>query len=173
MRAMANAVHLDSSLTFVPASMLKQGPKNVIGSEVFESEDQHLILRDSKLANSIRDFAMRDGLAITKIPVGAADNNTPVEFFWLDVKKNKKEVAKLAKLLGRRWLEVVQKSELAREEADGNLLSTEVTAAIEAVENMIDLRRFIVNGTNGSVLSKKKRAILLFHHSLANAPVPA
>lgn len=167
---MVPAVHLDSSLTFVSASMLKQGSKSVILPEVFGSEDQHLIIRDQELATLLQEFALREGMGIAKIAVGAADSNTPVEFFWLDVKKNKKEIAKLSKLLSRYWLTLVQKSELAREDAGCNLLSPDLTAAMGALENMIELRRFLVNGTNPDMLTKKKRPILLFHHLRANAP---
>ena len=97
----------------------------------------------------------------------------PPEFFYLDVKKNKKEMAKLSKLLGRAWLEVIQEAELARDEADGNLLSPDVTGPLDNVENMIAIRRFISNGTDPSMLAKKKRTVLLFHHSRENAPRPA
>ncbi len=169
---MMNVVHLDASLTLVPPAMLKPGPKSVIGTEVFSSEDQHLIIRDAELTRALRDFAMREGMAMATIPVGSSDENTPVEFFYLDVKKNKKEMARLSKLLGRRWLQVMQNAELARDEADGNLLSADVTGPLDAVENLIEVRRFIVNGTDPSVLAKKKRTVLLFHHSRENAPRP-
>jgi hypothetical protein len=99
-----------------------------------------------------------------------ASSAEPVEFFCLDVKKNKKETAKLSKLLSRRWLQVVQEAELARQDADGNLLAPEVTAALAAVENVICIRRFLANGTDPTMLAKKKRTVLLFHHTLANAP---
>jgi hypothetical protein len=170
---MTNLVHLDSSLTLVPAAILKPGPKSVIGSDVFGSADQHLIIRDADLTQALRDFAMREGMAVATIPVGSSDEKTPVEFFYLDVKKNKKEMAKLSKLLGRAWLEVIQEAELARDEADGNLLSPDVTGPLDNVENMIAVRRFISNGTDPSMLAKKKRTILLFHHSVENAPRPA
>lgn len=170
---MTNFVHLDLSLTFAPAAILKPGPKSVIGSDVFGSEDQHLIIRDADLARSLRDFAMREGMAVATIPVGASDDKTPVEFFYLDVKKNKKEVAKLSKLLGRRWLAVIQNAEVARDDADGNILSADLTGPMDAVENLIEVRRFIVNGTDPSMLTKKKRTVLLFHHSRENAPRPA
>ena len=90
----------------------------------------------------------------------------------MDVKKGKKETAKLAKLLSRRWLEVLQAAELARDEAGGNVLATGVTPAIDAVENLIGVRRFISNGTDPTILAKKKRTVLLFHHTLTNAPEP-
>jgi len=32
-------------------------------------------------------------------------------------------------------------------------------------------RRILVNGSDPSILSKKKRSVLLFHHTVANAPV--
>jgi hypothetical protein len=152
--------------------MLKQRPGDVIGPEVFASEDQHIIIDDAELAGSMRDFAMREGMAIIKVPVGSPDENTPVEFFWLDVKRHKKEMAKLGKLLSRRWLEVLQKAELARNEADGNLLASDVTSALNAVEHIIDVRRFFTNGTDPTTLAKKKRTVLLLHHTLANAPEP-
>jgi hypothetical protein len=166
------AIHLNSSLTFVPATMLKQRPGNVIGPNVFASKDEHIIVADTKLANSIRDFAMREGMAIAKIPVGTPDDHTDVEFFWLDVKKNKKEMSKLGKLLSRRWLELLHDAELAREDDGGNLLSPDVTEAVDAIEHMIELRRFVSNGADPTMLSKKKRTVLLFHHTLANAPDP-
>jgi hypothetical protein len=166
------AIHLNTSLTFVPTTLLRQRPGNVIGPNVFASKDEHIIIGDTKLANSMRDFAMREGMEIAKVPVGSPDDHTDVEFFWLDVKKNKKEMSKLGKLLSRRWLEVLQDAELAREDAGGDLLSPEVTEAVVAVEHMIELRRFVSNGTNPTMLSKKKRNVLLFHHTLANAPEP-
>jgi hypothetical protein len=167
------AIHLSSSLTFVPATMLKQRPGGVIGPNVFASHDEHFIVADTKLANSMRDFAMREGMAIAKVPVGSTDDHTDVEFFWLDVKKNKREMGKLGKLLSKRWLEVVQEAELAREDANGNFLAPEVTEAVGAVGHMIELRRFVSNGTDPTMLSKKKRNVLLFHHTLANAPEPS
>jgi hypothetical protein len=167
------AIHLNSSLTFVPATMLRQRPSStLIGENVFASNDEHIIVADTKLANCMRDFAMREGMAIATIPVGSTDNHTDVEFFWLDVKKNKKEMAKLGKLLSRRWLELLYDAELAREDAGGNLLGPEVTKAVDAIEHMIELRRFVSNGTDPTMLSKKKRNVLLFHHTLANAPEP-
>ena len=167
---MTDAVHLQSSLTFVPPTMLKGRPGDVIDADAFASEDQHIILNDTDLAASLRDFAMREGMALAKIAVGSKEDSTPVEFFWLDVKKNKKEVTKLTRLLSRRWLESIQEVELAREDADGNLLAPEITSALGAIESMINVRRFLANGTEPSILSKKKRTVLLFHHTLANAP---
>jgi hypothetical protein len=164
------AVHLDSSLTFVSATMLRQRPSDVIGPDVFASEDQHIIIGDAKLAGAMRDFAMREGMAIAKIAVGSPDENTAVEFFWLDVKRNKKEMAKLGKLLSRRWLEVLHEAELARDEAGGDLLAPDLTPAMSAVEDMINVRRFFTNGADATMLSRKKRTVLLFHHTLANAP---
>ena len=68
---------------------------------------------------------MSEGMVLAT--VGSKEENTPVEFYYLDVKKNKKEMAKLAKLISRRWLEAIQEAELARDDADGDLLSDEVT----------------------------------------------
>ena len=82
-------------------------------------------------------------------------------------------MAKLAKLISRRWLDAIQAAELARDGADGNLLFDDVTASINAVENVITLRRFIANGTEPSVLARKKRTVLLFHHTIENAPRPS
>jgi len=71
--------------------------------------------------------------------------------------------------LSRRWLRVVQEAEFARQDADGNLLAPEVAPALAAVENVISIWRFLANGTNPDMLAKKKRTVLLFHHTLANA----
>lgn len=164
------SVHLDSSLTFIPPTMLRQRPGDVIDVSVFADADQHIILRDSELASCLREFAMREGMALAKVPVGSKDENTPVEFFWMDVKRSKKEVGRLAKLIGRRWVLAMYEVELARDENDGNFLSPAVTPAMSALENLVEVRRFLANGIDPSMLSKKKRSVLLFHHTLANAP---
>lgn len=170
---MTQAVHLESSLTFVPPATLKPGSKNLVDADTFADADQHSLIRDADFAQALRDFAMSEGMALATIRVGSKEENTPVEFYYLDVKKNKKEMAKLAKLISRRWLEAIQEAELARDDADGDLLSDDVTDALSSVENIIALRRFIVNGTEPGMLTRKKRTVLLFHHTLENAPRPS
>jgi hypothetical protein len=103
------------------------------------------------------------GEKTVKIPVGDPEDNELVEFSLLDLKK-KVEIAKLSRLLARRWLEVMHAAELARYDANGDLLEPEVTSALAAVENLIAIRRFLANGAIGS------RPILLFHHALMNSP---
>lgn len=170
---MTQPIHLESSLTFVQPAALKAGPKNRIDADVFADPDQHTVLRDARFAQSLRDFAMREGMGIATIPVGAKDDRTPVEFYFLDVKKNKKEMAKLAKMVSKRWLEAIQETELAREDAGGDLLSDDVTGSLDAVQSVVGLRRFLANGIQPSVVARTKRSILLFHHTLENAPRPS
>jgi hypothetical protein len=145
-----------------------KGDGSVIGDDVFASEDLHFILHDARLADLTYAFAKMFEMPKKKIPVG--EDSTPVQFYWLDVKKNKKEMAMLGKLLCRNWLEVVHEVELARLNVDGNLFAPEVTPALAAVENVIAIRRFLANGTNPTILKKTKCPILLFHHTIANAP---
>jgi hypothetical protein len=151
---------LQSSFTLVPDTMVKPGSKGVIGMDVFSSEDQHIILHDAELAESMREFALREMQTI-KIPVGDKTSAEAVEFFWLGVTKAK--MAKISTLLSQRWHWVVLRVTLAREEA-GNMLAPEVTPALAAVENLIAIRRFLANG-----MLKTKR-VLLFHHTMTNSP---
>ena len=164
-------IQMESSFTFVAASMLKEAAGSVIDSKTFGSPDEHNILRDDALADDLRAFAMAN-LPLARIKVGSREHNSAVEFFVLDAKKNKKELLVLKKLIGRRWLDLSYQLELTRYAANGDLFSDEVTEPIGAIENLIELRRFISNGTSSTLLTKQKRNILAFHHSASNAPQP-
>jgi hypothetical protein len=164
--------HLDTSFTTVSPTVLKQPSSKPINSDDFADEDIHFIVRDRVLANRLSEFAMASGFGISKVAVGSKETHTAVEFYSLDLKKNKKEVAKLFKLITVRWLEALQAAEMKRETEDGNLFSSALTEDVDTIVELASLRRYLLNAADPSVLSKKKRTVLLFHHRSDNAPRP-
>lgn len=166
---MSQMVHLESSLTLVTPALLAQKSFIPIGDEIFASRDEHVILRDEVLADALRKMAM-GGLPFQKLPVGSKENFTGVEFFVLDLKKSKKELVEFKKLITLRWLDALYSTETAREECNGDLFAAEMAPAFNRLQDSIDLRRFLANATDMTMMAKKKRTILLFHHIKANAP---
>ena len=109
-------------------------------------------------------------MATAKVPVKTNSHAEKVEFFWLDVKKDKKIVQQLNKLLAVHWVQLLWRFEKEREQWSGDMLSAHLNEAAADIEEFIKLRRFLRDGTDPDNLKKAKRSVLLFHHSDANAP---
>ena len=77
---------------------MKDVEKPQISEETFGSTDEHVTIDDDGLAEAVRALAMRE-MATAKVPVKTNSHAEKVEFFWLDVKKDKKIVQQLNKLL--------------------------------------------------------------------------
>ncbi|MEQ1694334.1 MAG: hypothetical protein ABL901_00700 [Hyphomicrobiaceae bacterium] len=168
---MANAAHLETSLTVVNPNVLKNLGKPSINELTFAASDQHFIIEDQELASAFRALAMEE-MAITKLPVGDATNYESVEFFWFDVKKPKPVVARIRKILAQRWIALLWAFEKQREECVGDVLSIELNQASADIEAFIDLRRFLLEAFEPEIVRKSKRSVMLFHHNAANAPQP-
>lgn len=166
---MSQAIHLDTSLTFVTPKALTGAPGSIIGATTFGSKHEHCVLSDEPTAEFLRSVGMAE-LGFAKVLVGSKDHPESVEFFAIDVKRNKKLVDRLRKFLTVRWVELVAAFEKKRAEGDGDALSVELNEAAGAIESFIELRRFLNNGTDPEGLKKSKRTVLLFHHSSTNAP---
>lgn len=164
-----NAIHLNTSLTFAPAGVLKAHTKPLLGETTFGDRHQHFVISDPVLAGNLRIFAMEE-LALVKALVGSPSTNEMVEFFFLDVKKAKRELPRLESILSRRWLELLHVFEIERNSTRGCVLDIKLNSAGAAIEEFLQLRRFLVNGFDPELLKKKKRSLLLFHHADANAP---
>ena len=108
-------------------------------------------------------------LKTSQVLVGSREQPIQVEFFSLDLKKDKAAVAKLEKLVTRQWRRVINEFELARDDATDILVDT-LNGPANAIEAWIALRRFLSNALNPDVIRKTKRSVLLFHHEDANAP---
>lgn len=162
-------IHLDTSLTFAPAGVLKPHSKPLLGAATFQDSQEHIIISDPIISGSLRKFAMEE-FAIAKVLVGSASTSEFVEFFYLDVKKAKRELPRLEVILSRRWLDLVHEFEVERNSCRGEVLGSHLNSAAAAIEAFLGLRRFLINGFNPEMLKKKKRNILLFHHADANAP---
>ncbi len=167
---MATPMHLETSFTFVTPKTMKDTEKPHISEETFGS-DEHTTIDDDGLAEALRSLAMQE-MATAKVPVKTNSHAEKVEFFWLDVKKDKKTVQKLNKLLAAHWVQLLWHFEKARDECDSNMLSAGLNEAAADIEEFIKLRRFLRDGTDSDNLKKGKRSVLLFHHSDANAPAP-
>ena len=168
---MMNAMHLETSFTFVTPNVIKNVQKPQITEQTFAAAGEHITIDDASLAASLRTLAMED-MPLIKLPVGLNSHAENVEFFWLDVKKGKKTVEKIKKMLALRWIQIIWRFEQSREECNGDLLSTNLNEAAADIESFIQVRRFLLEGVDSENLQKKKRSVLLFHHSEGNAPRP-
>jgi hypothetical protein len=166
---MTAAVHLETSLTFVTPKVMKDEAKPHINEETFADPGEHASFGDEELAATLRGFAMKE-MSLVKVPVGMNGSAEKVEFFWLDVKKDKKAVQKLNKIMATRWVDLLWQFEKTREECGSDILSATLNDAAANIDEFLNLRRFLGEGTNPEVLKKGKRSVLLFHHSDANAP---
>jgi hypothetical protein len=164
---MSQAIDLDTTLIFVNRSAIDKPKEYLISADDFADPDRSLSIRDEAVAEKLRSFAMQE-MALIKIAVGAP--NSAIEFFHLDLKRDKKAVAKLESLCSMVWLRANQKLERVREETKETFFSATLTGPIDAVVRAAELRQFLVNATNKRVQTKTGRSILLFHHSEANAP---
>jgi hypothetical protein len=138
-----------------------------IGQDEFDDADRSLRIWNGAVADALRSFAMKE-MPTKKLAVG--DPKSVVEFFTLDLRKDKKAVAKLINLCSLIWLRAKQDVEFVREESGEDFFSAVLTDPIDAVVHAAELRRFLVNATNKKMMTKTKRTILLFHHTEANAP---
>jgi hypothetical protein len=166
---MSMIASLENSLTFVPANAIKAPDKPLVDERTFANAAEHFILYDADLVKRFHKLAMTE-MAITKIAVGSAASHEKVEFFWLDVKRDKKVIEKLRRIISQHWIKMLYQMEAAREEVGGNILAPELAKHANAIEGWIRLRRFLCEGADAEILRRKKRTILLFHHSRANAP---
>jgi hypothetical protein len=164
---MPKPIDLDTTLIIVNRSALAKANGYLISSEDFEDPDRSLPIRNARVADMLRVFAMQE-MRVTKLAVG--DTKALVEFFSLDIKQDKKAVAKLQKVSSLAWLHAIHAAELAREESEEGFFSAALTSSIEDVVRAAELRRFLVNATNNRMMTKTGRTVLLFHHSDANAP---
>jgi hypothetical protein len=164
---MTTVASLDSTVLLVKPSALAKLSEYPIGQDEFADADRSLRIWNEAVAHALRSFAMEE-MSIRKLPVG--DPKSVVEFFALDLRKEKKAVAKLAKLCSLIWLRAKQDVEFVREESEEDFFSTVLTDSIDAVVQAAELRRFLVNATNKTMMTKTKRTILLFHHVEVNAP---
>jgi hypothetical protein len=164
---MMRVASLDSTIMLVKPDALAKQSEYVIGQDEFADAEHSLRIGNEVVAHALHSFAMEE-MSIKKLPVG--DPRSVVEFFTLDLRKEKKAVAKLAKLCSVIWLRAKQDVEFVREESGADFFSTVLTDPIDAVVQAAELRRFLVNATNKTMMTKTKRTILLFHHIEANAP---
>jgi hypothetical protein len=163
--------HLETSLTFAPPAAITSHAKPLLDVNTFRDEHEHFVITDPVLASRLKKLAMEE-MALAKVLVGSPTNMDAVEFFWIDVKKAKKEIAKLQKVVSQRWIELLFEFEMKRNSIGGSLLTSDLSREAASIEKFLQLRRFLLNGLHPNVLKKKKRTILLFHHLDANAPRP-
>jgi hypothetical protein len=168
---MRNEAHLETSLTFAPPGAITPHSKPLLDADTFRDEHEHFVISDPVLASRLKKLAMQE-MSLAKVLIGSASIKDAVEFFWIDVKKAKKEIAKLQKLMSQRWVELLFEFEMKRNANSGSVLTSDISQEAAALEKFLLLRRFLLNGLHPNVLRKKKRSILLFHHLDANAPRP-
>lgn len=166
---MTLTAHLETSFTFVTPNVLKKLEKAQVNEQTFQSQDEHFVLGNDALGEIINRFALQE-LPLVKIPVGSPDHAEIVEFYALDAKKNKKESDALKKLLSKHWIDLLWSFEGARQDNLGDVTTLNINAEASALEGFLLLRRFLVTGLDPEFISKKKRSILLFHHTAGNAP---
>jgi hypothetical protein len=164
---MSNGIDLDTTLILVNRSAVSKPNECLIVAADFADPDRSLSIRDEAVAEMLRSFAMQE-MGLIQLAVG--DPGSPVEFFHLDLRHDKKAVSKLESLCSMIWLRANHELELVREQTRKNFFSDTLTGPIDAVVRAVELRRFLVNATNKRVQAKTDRSILLFHHSEANAP---
>ena len=160
---------LENSLTFAPVNAIKAPDKPIIDERTFANAAEHFILHDTDLSQQFHKLAMTE-MALAKVAVGSATSHEKVEFFWMDIKKDKNVIKKIKRIVSQHWIKILYQMEAAREETDGNILAPELAKHAAAIEGWIRLRRFLCEGTDAEILRRKKRTILLIHHSHANAP---
>jgi hypothetical protein len=166
---MLSTIALKTSFTLIPPPPSKPSARPLIVDDVaLGDHDQHLVLPTGDFADALRKLAMEE-LKPTQIRVGSKEANYPVEFFVLDLKRDKVAVAKLKKIVTRHWRRVVNNFEIARDET-GDIFSDTLSGAANEIEEWITLRRFLSNALNPELIRKSKRSVLLFHHEDANAP---
>jgi hypothetical protein len=164
---MSGAIDLDTTLIIVNRSAISKPKECLIVAADFADPDRSLPIRDEAVADMLRSFAMQE-MGVIQLPVGEPDST--VEFFHLDLQRDKKAVIKLESLCSMAWLRANHELERVREETKENFFSATLTGPIDAVAGAAELRQFLVNATNKRVQTKTGRSILLFHHSEANAP---
>lgn len=126
------------------------------------------MLTSQELLDDLRTLAMEE-MRVVQMPVGTSDQSSSVEFFALDLKKDKVALTKLRKIIGRHWRKVLNDFELAKDDASDVLADT-LNGPVGALASWLELRRFLSNAVNPEMMKKTKRAVLLFHHDRANAP---
>ena len=119
---MATPMHLETSFTFVTPKVMKDTAKPQISEETFGAVAEHATIDDEDLAEALRSLAMKE-MATAKVPVRSNSHAEDVEFFWLDVRKDKKTLQKLNKLLAAHWVQLLWRFETTREQCESDMLS--------------------------------------------------
>src|SRR5271166_6230512 len=148
--------HLETSLTFATSAAITSLPKPLLDVSTFRDEHEHFVITDRILGSRLKKLAMEE-MALAKVLVGSPTSKDAVEFFWIDVKKAKKELAKLQNVMSQRWIELLFEFEMKRNLTSGSLLTSDLSGEAAAIEKFLQLRRFLLNGLHPNVLKKKKR----------------
>ena len=150
---------IDTSLTFVAA-----GRNEPVDVHVFADPHRHLVIRSASVAAAFRTVASAEA-PIRRMKVGVAPSSEDVDFFVLDLKRDKTLHREITRVIDEAFLDAVTgalKSAVGRQ--DG-LLHADATLPLDMVGDIVELRRFIVN----AAAHKGRKMDLLFHHASAEA----
>jgi len=146
-----------------------------INYELFADADRYIEIRNDRLAQGILKLAMREAAKIS-LEVGSISTHSVVEFYAFDIKSDKhllREIGQIVYLgLMDAFYEALRSSALLK----GEFLSDALTAPLDVVSDLTDIRRFVANASSRKS-SKTKPKKLLFHlmadsRGLNSAQVP-
>src|SRR5215831_6951386 len=141
---MSQLIHLDTTLLLVTPITLNEAGRHVIAVEDFASPEKSLKISNDALGKELNAFAMKE-MALAKLPVGIPKEL--VEFYTLDIKRDKKAVSSLERICSLAWLRAVQCLEMVREQTGEAFLSAALAAPVERVVEVAHLRRFLCNAS--------------------------
>ena len=129
---MLNSISLETSFTFVQTNALRSLERPQITDETFGNPNEHFVLSDVAIAEDLHRLAMKE-MAIGKVAVGSAEQFEAVEFFYVDVRRDKATLSQLRNLISKHWLRLVYELEVSRNELAGDILSDQLTGKAAAV----------------------------------------
>lgn len=151
---------IDTSLTLFDST--KDGPLDV---HTFADATRYFSIRNQHVGDALGAIAQRDARR-RRVQVGGAGRAVDVEFFVLDLPRDKALSREIAKMLHDAFVDATASALKTTAEKDG-FLDASATGTLDAVEEVIELRRFIANARVAKGGSRKRE--LLFHHAMPEA----
>lgn len=146
---------LDNSL-----SIVQRSPAAQIDYKTFQDPDLHFVIRNRRVADAFRKVALAEA-KLRKLRVGSKTENAEVEFWVFDLLDDEA----LRKSLGAEYTQSLRSAleDAIRDLSVGPDMIDGPKTSLDAVEDLIALRKFLANAAE---LARKKgrKSELLFHH---------
>lgn len=147
---------IDTSLTLIDRDC-----DETVDATIMSDPERHFVIRSRTVGEALRRAVAADAPR-RSFKVGGSAVATNVDFFVIDLKRDKAIRGGITRVIDDGFIDAAaQATKTAMGQADG-LLSADATSPLDAVSEMIELRRFLSNAAVRTGARRNRE--LLFHH---------